>query len=81
MSQEDEDDLQRVWNWFIEELFTYVRVYGSLAHPHVLPLFIPYKILRIEIAYQIVRFDISKILKDSNRGRVHIFLLNLICFP
>lgn len=67
MSQEVESDLLQVGNWFGEESFAYIRVYGSLENPHVLPLFIPDKILSREIAYQIVGNGISKVLKESNK--------------
>jgi len=46
-------DLPSVGSWFGEEYFTYVRVYGSQANPHVLPLYVPDKLLAREIAYQL----------------------------
>lgn len=51
-SLEAEVDILTVARWFGEELFTYVRVFGSSAPPHVLPLYIPDKLLAREIAYQ-----------------------------
>ena len=44
-------DLPAVASWFGEEIFTYIRVFGSQANPHVLPLYIPDKLLAREIAY------------------------------
>ena len=46
-----EIDLTALGTWFGEEKFTYVRVFGSHASPHVLPLYIPEKLLAREIAY------------------------------
>ena len=46
-------DLTAVASWFGEEKFTYIRVFGSQARPHVLPLYIPDKLLAREVAYQI----------------------------
>lgn len=46
-------DLTAVGSWFGEERFTCVRVFGSQANPHVLPLYILDKLLAREIAYQI----------------------------
>ena len=43
--EEAEIDLTTVGNWFGEDKFTYIRVYGSLARPHVLPLYVPDKLL------------------------------------
>ncbi len=51
-SPEAEVDILTVARWFEEELFTYVKVFGSSATPHVLPLYIPDKLLAREIAYQ-----------------------------
>src|SRR5271168_1107177 len=39
-SSEAEVDLTAIGNWFREDKFTYIRVFGSLAKPHVLPLYI-----------------------------------------
>jgi len=45
ISSEAEVDLTAVGNWFGEDKFTYIRVFGSLARPHILPLYIPDKLL------------------------------------
>lgn len=68
MSPEVESDLLRVGNWFSEESFTYIRVYGSLVNPHVLPLLIPNKLLSREITYQTVGNGISKFLNESSKN-------------
>lgn len=47
-------DLPAVASWFGEDCFTYIRVYGSQARPHVLPLYVPDKLLAREISYQIM---------------------------
>lgn len=44
-SLESNIDILPIARWFGEELFTYVRVFGSIAPPHVLPLYIPDKLL------------------------------------
>jgi len=49
ISEEAGIDLTTVGNWFGEEKFTYIRVYGSLARPHVLPLYVPDKLLAREL--------------------------------
>ena len=51
-SPEAQIDIIPIARWFEEELFTYVRVFGSTVPPHVLPLYIPDKLLAREIAYQ-----------------------------
>ena len=52
---EAEVDILPVGRWFGEEFFTYVRVFGSIASPHVLPLYVLDKLLAQQIAYQTYR--------------------------
>ena len=55
--------------WFEEELFTYIRVFGSIASPHVLPLYVPNKIMAGEIAYQTYCVGgMSTELKDNKKA-------------
>ena len=62
-------DLTSVGSWFGEEKFTYIRVFGSQANPHVLPLYIPDKLLAREIAYQIMAESTTQTLKkEKKRG-------------
>jgi len=41
-----------VARWFGEETFTYIRVFWSVASPHVLPYYVPGKLMAREIAYK-----------------------------
>lgn len=50
------------------ESFNYIRVFGSLAHPHGLPLFVPDKLLSKEVAYQTVGKGLTKVLKDAKKS-------------
>jgi len=65
LSQEAMIDFTFVGNWFIEENFTCVKVFWSLTAPHVLPIYVPDKILAREIAYQTVGHGVTKVLKES----------------
>jgi len=56
-----------VGNYFFEELFTYIRVFGSTLDPHVLPLYVFDKLLAREIAHQIVGKGLTKTLKDKKK--------------
>ena len=51
-SPEAQIDITHITRWFGEEWFTYIRVFGSTVPAHVLPLYIPDKLLAQEIAYQ-----------------------------
>ena len=46
----------------------YVRVFVSLTRPHVLPLYVPDKLLAREVAYQIVGNGRNKALKESKKS-------------
>ncbi|MCY6488222.1 hypothetical protein, partial [Actinobacillus pleuropneumoniae] len=39
ISYQAEIDLTSVGRWFGEEKFAYIRIFGSQAEPHVLPLY------------------------------------------
>lgn len=67
VSMEAKTNLLQVGNWFVEELFTYVWVFGSLYNPHVLPLYGLNKLMSREIVYQTIGNGISKVLRESNK--------------
>ena len=62
-SQEAATDLLVVSKYFIEEWFTYIRVFGSTYDPHVHPLYAFDKLLAMEIAHQTVGKGLTKVLK------------------
>lgn len=68
-SPEAKVDILPVERWFGEEFFIYVRVFGSIASPHVLPLYVLDKLLAREISYQTCGVGgISKELKDKKKA-------------
>jgi len=67
-SQEAATDLLAIGKYFIEEWFTYIRVFCSTADPHVLPLYVFDKLLAREIAYQTIGKGLTKILKDGKKS-------------
>lgn len=67
ISSQVEIDLTALANWFGEDKFTYIRVFGSLSRPHVLPLYIPDKLLAREITYQITSTGETKTLRNSKK--------------
>eukprot|EP00253_Pinus_taeda_P019687 PITA_19687 len=68
-SLEAQIDIIPIARLFGEEWFTYIRVFESTVPPHVLPLYIPDKLLAWEIAYQ-TRSEggLTKELKDKNKA-------------
>ena len=67
-SKEAATDLLVVGKYFVEQWFTYIRVYGSTTDPHALPLYVSNKLLAREIAHQIVRKGLTKTLKDNKKS-------------
>ena len=68
-SPEAQIDIIPIARWFGEEWFTYIRVFGSTMPPHVLPLYVPDKILAQEIAYQTCsEGSLTKELKDKKKA-------------
>lgn len=63
-----------------EELFTYIRVFGSLAHPRVFPLFVIDKLLAKEVAYQTVGKGLTKFLKDAKKFTWPCFPISCVTY-
>lgn len=80
ISQEAETDLTTIGSWFGEENFTYIRLFGSLTKPHVLPLYVPDKLLAQELAYQKIVDGTSKTLRNSKKQVWPIFPLQCSVF-
>jgi hypothetical protein len=54
-------------DWYIEESFSYIRVYGCFTSPHALPKFLPDRLICREVAYQTVYVGITKELKATQK--------------
>jgi hypothetical protein len=54
-------------DWFIEEKFSYIRVFGCYVPPHALPQFLPDRMVCREVAYQTVAGGINKELKVAEK--------------
>ena len=68
-SQEAEIDILPVARWFREDTFTYIGVFGSIASPHVLPFYVPNKLMAREIAYQTTsEGGMRKTLKEEKKA-------------
>jgi hypothetical protein len=58
-------NLGKIEDWFIEEIFSYIKVFGCSVSPHSLPRFLPDWLVCREVAYQTVTGGNSKELKSS----------------
>jgi hypothetical protein len=61
------ENLKSVVDWFIEENFSYVRVYGCSILPHALPKILPDRLICREVAYQLVNGGIGLELKAQQK--------------
>ena len=68
LTKEAQVDFSSIRKWFGVQFFTYVNVFGSLARPHVLPLYVPNKLLAREVAYQTVGNRLTKFLKETKKA-------------
>jgi hypothetical protein len=46
--------IKRIGYWYLMEHGTYIRIYGAMKAPHLLPQFVPDKLVLQEVAYQMV---------------------------
>jgi hypothetical protein len=46
--------IQNIGDWYLMEHGTYIRVYGATKAPHLLPRFVPDKLVLQELAYQTI---------------------------
>jgi hypothetical protein len=49
-------------DWFIGKYYTYVKIYDCASAPHLLPKYIPDKLIVREIAYQMMEAGINAFL-------------------
>jgi hypothetical protein len=60
-------NLGKLADWFIEENFSYIRVFGCSVPPHALPQFLPDRLVCREVVYQTVAGGINKELKATQK--------------
>jgi hypothetical protein len=56
-------DLGKIADWYIEDQFSYIRVFGCSVPLHALPKFLPDRLVCREVVHQTVLSGISKELK------------------
>jgi hypothetical protein len=72
--------LKAVVDWFIEENFSYIRVFGCSIPPHALPKFLPDRLVCREVAHQIIIGSIGIELKAAQKKSWPIFPVQLGSF-
>jgi hypothetical protein len=67
ISEAVSENLKAIVDWFVEEKFSYIRVYGCSIPPHALSKFLPDRLVLREVAYQIVKGGIGIELKVAQK--------------
>jgi hypothetical protein len=60
-------NLGKLAYWFIEDNFSYIRVFGCSVPPHALPQFLPDRLVCREVVYQTMAGGINKELKATQK--------------
>jgi hypothetical protein len=61
------ENLKTVADWFFEEHFSYIRVFGCAVPPHALPKLLPDRLICREVAYQLANGGIGIELKIQQK--------------
>jgi hypothetical protein len=61
------ENLKKVADWFFEEHFSYIRVFGCAVPPHALPKLLPDRLVCREVAYQLANGGIGIELKIQQK--------------
>jgi hypothetical protein len=73
-------NLGKIADWYIEEHFSYIRVFGCSIPPHALPKFLPDRLVYWEVAHQTVLGGINKELKEVQKKVWPTFHLQISMF-
>jgi hypothetical protein len=72
ITEEAKGILKYIGNWYLQEKFTYFRIYGVVASPHLLPIYVPNKLVLSEIAYQTILQGFNSLLVKDVKKKLFI---------
>jgi hypothetical protein len=64
--------LRSICNWYLQEDYTYSRIYGVIAPPHLLPKYVPNRLILRKIAYQTILQGFNATLANDAGKRTFI---------
>jgi hypothetical protein len=67
LSQGVIEALKDIGDWYMGKHYTYIRVFGCAHAPHILPKYVPNKLLGRDIAYQTMEEGITSFLAASSK--------------
>jgi hypothetical protein len=69
LSEEAKKVISKVGHWYLDERETYIRVFGATGAPHLLPIYVPDRLVLGEICYQtILQGYNATLVKDKKRA-------------
>jgi hypothetical protein len=69
LSDEAKKVVSKVGHWYLDERETYIRVFGATGAPHLLPIYVPDRLVLGEICYQtILQGYNATLVKDKKRA-------------
>jgi hypothetical protein len=69
--------LRGIGDWYMKKYYTFVRIFGATRPPHLLPKYVPNKLLAREITYQTVEKGATTYLSEKNKKYWPIFPLHI----
>jgi hypothetical protein len=74
ISREAMAGMKDIADWYLGKYYTYIRVYGNSKAPHLLPKYVPDRLLIWEISYQTMGTGITSLLSGSSKNIWPTFL-------
>jgi hypothetical protein len=71
MTDKEMEVIRRIGDWYLMEHDTYIRVYGAMKPPHLLPQFVPDNIVLQEVSYQTIIHGVGECYIESKRKFGH----------
>jgi hypothetical protein len=65
--------MKGIVDWFLCKYYSYIRVYGTTGAPHLLPYFVPDRLLMREISYQTMGSGVTSLLLISKQKSLAYF--------
>jgi hypothetical protein len=60
--------INRIWDWYLMEHDTYIKIYRARKAPHLLPRFVPEELVLQEVAYQIMINRVWEVFYQDNKS-------------
>jgi hypothetical protein len=72
--------LRGIGDWYMKKYYTFVRIFGAVGPPHLLPKYVPDKLLAREIIYQTMDKGSTSYMSENRKNYWPIFPLHISSF-